>query len=177
MRSSPVLNMTISTYLLTSREEMPQSNPSRSRITLRYLSPNRFAQSPLPRGLRFSGFSLLEMMAVISLILILATFAMPVYRSVFIHAHEATLREDLFTLRYQIDQYTHDNGHGPASLEELAAQGGRAGVRDSGLGIRGRKNSATGFQPVLGHGQDGHGTSHARDGLPRIGYRHSSVRA
>ena len=69
------------------------------------------------------GFSLLEMMAVVSFILILATFAMPIYRSLFIHAREARLREDLFTLRYQIDQYTHDNGHGPASLDELAAQG------------------------------------------------------
>ena len=31
-----------------------------------------------------------------------------------------------------IDQYTHDNGHGPGSLDELAAQGSRAGARDSG---------------------------------------------
>src|SRR5208282_6857380 len=69
------------------------------------------------------GFSLLEMMAVISFILILATISMPIYRSLFIHGREARLREDLFTLRYQIDQYTHDNGHGPASLDALAAQG------------------------------------------------------
>ena len=65
------------------------------------------------------GFSLLEMMAVIDLILILATFAMPIYHSIMVHAHEAVLREDLFTLRSQIDRFTHDNERGPASLDEL----------------------------------------------------------
>ena len=68
------------------------------------------------------GFSLLEMMAVITLILILATFAMPIYRTILVRAREATLREDLFTLRSQIDRFTHDNERGPASLEELAAK-------------------------------------------------------
>jgi len=65
------------------------------------------------------GFSLLEMMTVITLILILATFATPIYRTVIVRAREATLREDLFTLRSQIDRFTHDNECGPASLEEL----------------------------------------------------------
>jgi len=55
------------------------------------------------------GFSLLEMIAVITLILTLATFAMPIYHSMVVHAREATLREDLFTLRSQIDRFTHDN--------------------------------------------------------------------
>jgi general secretion pathway protein G len=65
------------------------------------------------------GFSLLEMMTVITLILILATFAMPIYHTISVRAHEATLREDLFILRSQIDRFTHDNEHGPASLDEL----------------------------------------------------------
>jgi general secretion pathway protein G len=65
------------------------------------------------------GFSLLEMMAVIDLILILATFAMPMYQTILVHAREATLREDLSTLRSQIDRFTHDNERGPASLDEL----------------------------------------------------------
>jgi len=55
------------------------------------------------------GFSLLEMMAVISLILIVATFSLPVYHTIVVRAREATLREELFTLRAQIDRFTHDN--------------------------------------------------------------------
>ena len=65
------------------------------------------------------GFSLLEMMTVITLILILATFAMPIYHSIQVRAREATLRDDLFTLRSQIDRFTHDNERGPTSLDEL----------------------------------------------------------
>jgi general secretion pathway protein G len=73
-------------------------------------------------GLPLHGFSLLEMMTVISLILIVATFALPIYRTIVVRAREATLREDLFTLRSQIDRFTHDNERGPASLEELVEQ-------------------------------------------------------
>ncbi len=65
------------------------------------------------------GFSLLEMMAVIDLILIMASFSLPMYHSVVVRGREAVLREDLFTLRCQIDRFTHDNERGPASLDEL----------------------------------------------------------
>ena len=58
-------------------------------------------------------------MVVLTLILIMATFAMPVYHTVMVRAREATLREDLFTLRAQIDRFTHDNERGPTSLDEL----------------------------------------------------------
>lgn len=71
-----------------------------------------------PRN-RSRAFSLLEMMAVISLILILATFAMPIYHTVQVRAREATLKQELFTLRSQIDRFTHDNQRGPESLQEL----------------------------------------------------------
>ena len=65
------------------------------------------------------GFSLLEMMTVITIILILATFSVPYFRTVIVHGREAVLREDLFTLRTQIDRFTRDYARGPASLEEL----------------------------------------------------------
>jgi general secretion pathway protein G len=65
------------------------------------------------------GFSLLEMMTVIVIILILATFSVPYYLTVFVHGREALLREDLFTLRTQIDRFTHHNERAPSSLEEL----------------------------------------------------------
>jgi len=50
------------------------------------------------------GFSLLEMMTVITIILILATFSEPYFLTVIVHGREAVLREDLFTLRTQIDR-------------------------------------------------------------------------
>jgi len=69
------------------------------------------------------AFSLLEMMAVISIIMILATFAMPIYRTIVVRAREAVLRDDLFTMRSQIDRFTHDYERGPASLPELVDKG------------------------------------------------------
>jgi general secretion pathway protein G len=69
------------------------------------------------------GLSLLEMMAVIGIILILATFATPIYRRLIVRSREAVLREDLFTLRSQIDRFTHDNERGPSCLDELVEKG------------------------------------------------------
>jgi hypothetical protein len=45
-------------------------------------------------------------MTVITLILVLATFALPMFHTVIVHGREAVLREDLFTLRTQIDRFT-----------------------------------------------------------------------
>jgi general secretion pathway protein G len=65
------------------------------------------------------GFSLLEMMAVVNLILLLAVFALPGFHSVMVHSHEVVLREELFALRNQIDRFTNDYERGPTSLDEL----------------------------------------------------------
>jgi len=65
------------------------------------------------------GYSLLETMTVIVVILTLATLATPMFRTLIVRGREAVLREDLFTLRNQIDRFTHDYARGPASLEEL----------------------------------------------------------
>ena len=72
-----------------------------------------------PAFLIGQGFSLLETMTVIVVILALASFATPAFRTVIVHGREAVLREDLFTLRTQIDRFTHDYARGPTSLEEL----------------------------------------------------------
>jgi Tfp pilus assembly protein PilE len=61
------------------------------------------------------------MMVVIDLILVLATFALPIYHSIIVHGRETVLREDLFTLRSQIDQFTHDNARAPASRKPSRA--------------------------------------------------------
>ena len=71
----------------------------------------------------FWGFTLIELMVVIVLILILASFAMPMYHIAVVHAREAVLRDDLFTMRKLIDQFTVDKQRPPTSLDELVEAG------------------------------------------------------
>ena len=56
------------------------------------------------------GFSLLEMMMVVTLILIVATISAPIYRTAAVRTREALLHDHLFTLRTVIDRFTLDNG-------------------------------------------------------------------
>ena len=72
---------------------------------------------------RPEGFSLLEMMMVITVILIVASISAPVYTTAIVRAREAVLRDDLFTLRALIDRFTLDNRRAPARLEELVEGG------------------------------------------------------
>ncbi len=69
------------------------------------------------------GFTLIELMIVISLLLILITVAVPIYRQSILRAKESVLRQDLFTLRQVIDQYTLDKQKAPQSLDDLVSAG------------------------------------------------------
>ncbi|PYS83100.1 MAG: general secretion pathway protein GspG [Acidobacteria bacterium] len=62
-------------------------------------------------------------MIVISILVILALIAMAQYNKTVLAAREATLREDLYTMRKMIDQYGADKGKLPASLEDLQGAG------------------------------------------------------
>ena len=62
-------------------------------------------------------------MIVISILVILALIAMAQYNKTVLAAKEATLHEDLYTLRKMIDQYAADKGKLPQSLEELQTAG------------------------------------------------------
>jgi general secretion pathway protein G len=65
------------------------------------------------------GFTLIEMMIVISLILVLISIAVPMYNRAILRAKESTLRQDLFTLRDVIQQYTLDKQKAPQTLDDL----------------------------------------------------------
>lgn len=69
------------------------------------------------------GFTLIEMVVVISLILILVSIALPIYNRSITRAKEAVLRQDLFTLRQVISQYTLDKQKAPQSLDDVISAG------------------------------------------------------
>jgi general secretion pathway protein G len=71
------------------------------------------------RRWRQIGFTLLEMIVVISVMLVLVSIAVPAYNRSIIRAREAVLRQDLFTLRSVINQYTDDKQKAPQSLDDL----------------------------------------------------------
>ena len=69
--------------------------------------------------LRRAGFTLLELMIVITIISILVGLAAGAYRRSVIHAKEATLKSNLSVMRQAIDHYTLDKEAAPQSLEDL----------------------------------------------------------
>ena len=70
-----------------------------------------------------SGFTLLELMIVISIIIVLAVIVLPQYQRTVQQARESVLRDDLFQMRKMLDQYAADKGKLPESLDELANAG------------------------------------------------------
>ncbi|HXF93517.1 MAG TPA: prepilin-type N-terminal cleavage/methylation domain-containing protein [Nitrospiraceae bacterium] len=75
------------------------------------------------RRWRSRGFTIIELMMVVSIVGILATLAVPSYQTAVRKAKEAVLRQDLFTLRDLLDQHRADQGKYPASLEALVSAG------------------------------------------------------
>jgi len=71
------------------------------------------------RQRRERGFTLIELMIVISMILILVSISIPAYNQSILRAKESVLRQDLFELRSLISQYTLDKQKAPQSLDDL----------------------------------------------------------
>jgi general secretion pathway protein G len=67
------------------------------------------------------GFTLIEMLVVMSLIVVLASIGMVVYAQSVTRAREAVLREDLYRMRQAIDQYYADKNKYPESLAALVS--------------------------------------------------------
>ena len=74
-------------------------------------------------GWNANGFTLIELMIVVSIVGILATIAVPSYQSSLIKARETVLRQDLFTLRGLLDHHRADKGKYPPSLDGLVTAG------------------------------------------------------
>jgi general secretion pathway protein G len=72
---------------------------------------------------RQHGFTLIELMVVLSIMLILLSFAVPMYKQSILKARETCLKADLLELRHLIEEYTYDKKKAPQSLDELVQAG------------------------------------------------------
>ena len=75
------------------------------------------------RRSRSDGFTMIELLVVLALIVILATMGMTQYRASVVHAKEAVLKTDLFQMRDAIDQYYADKNQWPSTLDALVSEG------------------------------------------------------
>ena len=72
---------------------------------------------------RLRGFTFVELMVVITIIVILVSMAIPIYNRSIIRAKESVLANNLYTLRTVIDQYAYDKGKAPQNLQDLVTEG------------------------------------------------------
>jgi general secretion pathway protein G len=77
----------------------------------------------MTRRSRQRGFTLIELMVVISIIVILMSVAIPRYQNSILRARETVLRDNLYDLRTVIDEYTLDKQKAPQSLQDLVDAG------------------------------------------------------
>ncbi len=69
-----------------------------------------------------AGFSLLELMITMFILIILISVVMPTYQRSVQHARETVLQENLWQMRRSIDQYSADKGKLPQSLDDLVTE-------------------------------------------------------
>jgi general secretion pathway protein G len=93
-------------------------------------SADAAAAPPVPHArkhsypcLRRRGFTFVELMVVLTIIVVLITMAIPIYQKSIIRAKESVLKNNLYTLRTVIDNYTYDKQKAPQSLQDLVTEG------------------------------------------------------
>ena len=69
------------------------------------------------------GFTLIELLIVMAIVAILLSMAVPIYQKSVVRSRESVLRQNLFTLRTVIDEYTYDKSKAPQSLQDLVSEG------------------------------------------------------
>jgi general secretion pathway protein G len=69
------------------------------------------------------GYTLIELIIVMAIISILLSIAVPLYQKSLLRTKESLLKNNLFTLRTVIDEYTFDKQKAPQTLQDLVSQG------------------------------------------------------
>src|SRR3954447_9416580 len=76
-----------------------------------------------PKSRRRLGFTFVELMVVITIMVIIISMAIPIYNRTIIRAKESVLQNNLYTLRTVIDNYSYDKGKAPQNLQDLVNEG------------------------------------------------------
>lgn len=77
----------------------------------------------IPTGNPKRGFTLVELMIVMTIVTILVSIAVPLYQRSILRAKESVLKNNLFTMRTVIDEYTLDKQKAPQTLQDLITEG------------------------------------------------------
>lgn len=101
------------------------------------------------------GFTLLELMIVMSIIVILIAVVLPMYTRTTLAAREATLKSDLVQMRKLIDQYAADKGKLPGSLDDLVSSGYLREIPEDPITGEKDWNVESGEDPSLPRGGSG----------------------
>jgi general secretion pathway protein G len=78
---------------------------------------------PCTQSGKKSGYTLIELMIVMAIISVLVSIAIPLYQKSLLRTKESLLKNNLFTLRTVIDEYTFDKKKAPQSLQDLVSEG------------------------------------------------------
>ena len=70
-----------------------------------------------------NGFTMIELMVVMAIVAIIVSIAVPMYQKSIVRSKESVLRNNLFTLRTVIDEYTYDKQKAPQTLQDLVSEG------------------------------------------------------
>ena len=83
--------------------------------------PGRGASHRVSR--RRAGYTLIELIIVMAIISILVAIAVPLYQKSLLRTKESLLKNNLFTMRTVIDEYTFDKQKAPQTLQDLVSDG------------------------------------------------------
>ncbi|HZS43787.1 MAG TPA: prepilin-type N-terminal cleavage/methylation domain-containing protein [Blastocatellia bacterium] len=70
-----------------------------------------------------AGFTILEIVVVLTIMAIIAGAAIPIYQRILLHSKETVLHQDLHLMRQQIDKYAADRDESPGSLDDMVRAG------------------------------------------------------
>jgi len=70
-----------------------------------------------------AGFTIMELMVSMAIVLVVISVAVPLYQKSVLRARESVLRQNLSSMRLVIDEYTYDKQKAPQQLEDLVREG------------------------------------------------------